>query len=71
MEEFIKYLFIFIDKSKPKKLLNRKTWITTSIINSIRNRENLFSKLRNRLFVLKFKKFYKIYRNMLNLLIRK
>jgi len=71
MEEFIKYSSISSDKIKPKQLLTIKAWITTGIITSIRNREKLFSKLRHRPFNLKFKNFYKLYRNMLNFLIRK
>jgi len=74
MEEFIKYSSISSDKIKPKKFLNIKAWITPftpGIITSIRNREKLFSKLNHRPFDLKFKNVYKLYRNMLNSLIRK
>lgn len=42
MEEFIKYSSISIDKSKSRKLLNLKAWITPSIDTSVRNREKLF-----------------------------
>ena len=61
-----------INKCKPKKsLLKIKKWISTGIITSIRNREKLFSKLRQRPFDIKFKNFYNLYRNMLNVLIKK
>lgn len=58
-------------KSKSKKMLKLKEWITTDIITSIRNREKLFAKLKSRSFDTRFKQFYNKYRNILNVLIRK
>lgn len=52
VKEFINYSFVSLrkNKCKPKKSLKPKEWMSIGIINFIKNKENIFSKLRFRPF---------------------
>jgi len=71
INEFIKYSSISKYKIyKSNKTRKLKEWITTGIVISIRNREKLSAKIRSRPFDIKLKQYYKLYRNILNKIVR-
>ncbi|KAF0750246.1 Reverse transcriptase domain-containing protein, partial [Aphis craccivora] len=71
INEFIKYSSISKYKIyKSNKTRKLKEWITNGIVISIRNREKLSAKIRSRPFDIKLKQYYKLYRNILNKIVR-